>query len=44
MFQLTAANAPDGNFHRRMAIILDERVLSAPQINSPISTNGIIER
>ncbi len=43
MFQLTAANAPDGAFHRRMAIILDENVLSAPQLNSPISTNGIIE-
>ncbi len=43
MFQLTAANAPDGSFKRRMAIILDERVLSAPSLNSPISTNGIIE-
>jgi len=45
MFQLTAANAPtpDGLFHRRMAIILDERVLSAPRLNSPISSNGIIE-
>jgi SecD/SecF fusion protein len=43
MFQLTAANGPDGNFHRRMAIILDERVLSAPQLNSAISDRGIIE-
>lgn len=43
MFQLTAANQPDGNFRRRMAIILDERVLSAPSLNSAISDRGIIE-
>lgn len=42
MLRLTAANQPDGNFHRRMAIIMDGRVLSAPQLNSPISTNGVI--
>jgi SecD/SecF fusion protein len=43
LLALTAANQPDGNFKRRMAIILDGRVLSAPSLNSPISSNGIIE-
>ncbi len=43
MFKLTLANQPDGNFHRQMAIILDDRVLSAPRLNTAISTNGIIE-
>ncbi len=42
MLKLTAANQPTGNFHRRMAIIMDGKVLSAPQLNSPISTSGII--
>ncbi len=42
MLQMTAANQPDGNFHRRMAIIMDDLVLSAPQLNSPISSNGQI--
>lgn len=42
MLNLTAANTPDGNFHRRMAIIMDDKVLSAPQLNSPISSSGII--
>ena len=43
MFKLTLANQPDGNFYRQMAIILDDRVLSAPRLNSAISSNGIIE-
>lgn len=43
MFKLTLANQPDGNFFRQMAIILDENVLSAPRLNTAISTNGIIE-
>lgn len=42
MLRMTVANKPDGSFHRRMAIIMDGRVLSAPQLNSPISTNGQI--
>ncbi|GIW96823.1 MAG: protein-export membrane protein SecD [Pirellulaceae bacterium] len=42
MLRLTAANQPTGSFHRRMAIIMDGKVLSAPQLNSPISTSGII--
>lgn len=42
MLNLTAANGPDGQFHRRMAIIMDEKVLSAPQLNSPISSSGVI--
>lgn len=43
MLKLTAANQPDGAFHRRMAIIMDEKVLSAPNLNSPISTQGVIQ-
>ncbi len=43
MFKLTLANQPDGNFFRQMAIILDDRVLSAPRLNTAISSNGIIE-
>ena len=42
MLELTAANRPDGNFHRRMAIIMDDKVLSAPNLNSPISNSGQI--
>ncbi len=42
MLRMTVANQPDGRFHRRMAIILDDKVLSAPQLNSPISTSGQI--
>lgn len=43
MLRLTSANQPDGSFHRRMAIIMDEKVLSAPQLNSPISSQGVIQ-
>ena len=43
LLALTAANQPEGGFKRRMAIIMDGRVLSAPSLNSPISNNGIIE-
>ncbi|MFO1064424.1 MAG: protein translocase subunit SecD [Pirellulales bacterium] len=42
MFAMTAMNQPVGDFHRQMAIILDEQVLSAPQLNSPISSSGEI--
>lgn len=43
LLSLTATNQPDGGFKRRMAIIMDGRVLSAPSLNSPISNSGIIE-
>lgn len=43
LLALTASNQPEGGFKRRMAIIMDGRVLSAPSLNSPISNNGIIE-
>ncbi|MEM7478616.1 MAG: protein translocase subunit SecD [Planctomycetota bacterium] len=43
MLRLTAANQPDGAFKRRMAIIMDKEVLSAPNLNSAISTQGVIE-
>lgn len=42
MLNLTGLNQPESGFHRRMAIILDERVLSAPQLNSPIGASGQI--
>ncbi len=42
MLRMTVRNVPDGNFHRRMAIILDDKVLSAPQLNGSISSNGQI--
>ena len=42
MLRMTVRNQPEGNFHRRMAIILDDKVLSAPQLNSPISSSGQI--
>ncbi len=42
MVRMTSINQPDGNFHRRMAIIMDGKVLSAPQLNSTISNQGQI--
>ncbi|XZE22174.1 protein translocase subunit SecD [Pirellulaceae bacterium SH449] len=43
MFALTGANQPTGEFSRRMAILLDEVILSAPNLNGRISSNGLIE-
>jgi SecD/SecF fusion protein len=42
MLRMTVRNVPDGNFYRRMAIIMDDRVLSAPQLNSSITSSGQI--
>ncbi len=42
MLAMTARNIPEGEFHRRMAIIMDKKVLSAPNLNSPISNSGQI--
>jgi SecD/SecF fusion protein len=42
MVRLTSVNQPIGEFHRRMAIIMDGKVISAPQLNSPISSQGQI--
>ncbi len=41
---LTYENRPDstGTFKRRLAIVLDGRVLSAPQLNQAISSQGVI--
>jgi SecD/SecF fusion protein len=39
---LTGINQPDQGFRRRMAIILDGRVLSAPNLNSTIRDQGQI--
>ncbi|MDA1014941.1 MAG: protein translocase subunit SecD [Planctomycetota bacterium] len=42
-FNLTSRNAPSGEgFHRRLAILLDERIQSAPRVNEPISNRGQI--
>ena len=30
MLRMTVRNVPDGNFHRRMAIILDDKVFPLP--------------
>jgi SecD/SecF fusion protein len=45
MLKMTIANQPDVNtgFKRRMAILLDGNVLSAPSLNSPIRQEGQIE-
>lgn len=44
MTQLTGGiNTSDETFKRRMAIIMDEEVLSAPNLNSPISSQGVIQ-
>lgn len=45
MLKMTIANQPDTitTFKRRMAILLDGIVLSAPSLNSPISRDGQIE-
>ncbi|MCC7334119.1 MAG: protein translocase subunit SecD [Pirellulaceae bacterium] len=42
MLAMTSRNIPDGKFHRRMAIIMDKKVLSAPNLNSTISDSGMI--
>ncbi len=42
MLGLTVANQPDGAFKRQLAIILDNKVLSAPSLNSPIRESGSI--
>ena len=43
LLRLTGRNVPTNDFHRRMAIILDGRVLSAPNLNSPIRDRGVIQ-
>lgn len=41
-YDLTSKNKPDGGFYRHLAIVLDELVMTAPTINSPIRTEGQI--
>ncbi|MFN6130251.1 MAG: protein translocase subunit SecD [Planctomycetota bacterium] len=45
MLKLTGTNQPDPNtgFKRRMAILLDNEVLSSPNLNSPIRGEGVIQ-
>ena len=39
---LTGENLPDGNHRRQLGIVMDDRLLSAPTINSRIDSNGEI--
>ncbi len=39
---LTRDNEPDGNFHRQLGILLDDELLSAPNIQEMINRNGRI--
>lgn len=39
---LTRDNKPDGNFHRQLGILLDNELLSAPNIQEMINRNGRI--
>jgi SecD/SecF fusion protein len=43
-YDLTTLNKPDsqGNFHRQLAVILDDQIESAPQVITPIRGNGQI--
>jgi SecD/SecF fusion protein len=45
-WELTSRNKPSGSgenfFHRRLAIVLDSMIQSAPSLNEPIRTNGQI--
>jgi SecD/SecF fusion protein len=41
--ELTTRNAKEDNFYRYLAIALDGKIESAPRLNSPIHTDGIIE-
>ena len=43
LMRLTGANLPTGGTYRRMAILLDGRILSAPRLNSTIRGEGLIE-
>ena len=41
-YALTLKNSPEGEFYRRLGIVLDGRLMSAPQINSAIRSRGQI--
>ncbi|HBE67311.1 MAG TPA: protein translocase subunit SecDF [Planctomycetaceae bacterium] len=44
MSKLTGLNNPDADgFKRQMAIIMDKKVMSAPELNSTISSQGVIQ-
>ncbi len=43
MFSFTSRNKPTNGQHRLMGIVLDGKLQSAPRINEPIRTNGVIE-
>jgi len=40
--EVTAANSPTKEFHRHLAIILDNKIISSPQVNEPIGEHGQI--
>jgi SecD/SecF fusion protein len=41
-YEVTRKNKPSGGFHRHLAVIFDGQVISAPQLNDVIRTNGEI--
>ncbi len=43
MFSFTSRNKPDNGRHSLMGIVLDGKLQSAPRINEPIRSNGVIE-
>jgi SecD/SecF fusion protein len=46
-YELTTKNKPSGSsetsFHRYLAVVLDEKIESAPRLNAVISDSGVIE-
>jgi len=40
--KITRRNKPTGSHHRQLAIVLDEKIVSAPSLNGEITTNGQI--
>src|SRR5438270_9155386 len=40
--EVTSANSPTKDFHRHLAIMLDNRIISSPQVNEPIGEHGQI--
>ncbi len=39
---LTGANRPDGSFRRQLGIVMDGRLITAPDLENRISDNGVI--
>ena len=43
LFSLTSRNKPQNDRHFLLGIVLDGKLQSAPRINEPIRTDGVIE-